>query len=666
MTGPRQIARPLGGWSRRPLRYQPVYRSPGLRHLPNEPVGLAFICSLLFHAALIFALVLVTESPPWSRGADVALLGAADLVPSPPVDPGATDRSSPVRHPGRGHPAATLPPASTIRAGARSSTPPRQPDPQKATAIESRGIASLPAPQVSNSLLPSQTAEPGKAATPESPVNPKLDGPVALLFPQDLDRPLDAGPPETPPASAGTEDPAPAKVLTPVPVLAGSAVGEPLLTQTAWPALAPASTPVQDEAQAPTKPSPPLAMEVREQGAISGPARGEASPAQRAASPSTRTATPPTTRPVQPVPAGSSRRAAAESTAEARPTSPLGLGLGQALVQFEGPRDRVTDRPIETISGKLLGARATRFVLYVNGVPTEVEAAERAFAISVPMQPGSNSLRAVVTGPTGLEAEDAITVEYMGPTASDGIVLTNPADGLILGPEDPPVVVIEGQVDDKAVTTVWIVANDRRVPAATQDGRFRQILPVSDPVIRLWAEALSNGGPTRRSQTVTVRNGRAGATAGVLVMQWPRGAEGLEVDVSATWRARPDRLDAPVQTQKLPAYTKATGGAPSEIFHLPGLKPGVYTLAVRYRGTAPPGDVRSTLFLPHKTGLIPRVLGPVRLNGGRTVLTKILMPYGILWSQDEWFSGMSESVDTVTKFRIPEGVSWVERKGDLP
>jgi hypothetical protein len=121
-----------------------------------------------------------------------------------------------------------------------------------------------------------------------------------------------------------------------------------------------------------------------------------------------------------------------------------------------------------------------------------------------------------------------------------------------------------------------------------------------------------------------------------------------------------------VQTLKLPAYTKATGGAPSEIFHLRGLKPGVYTLAVRYRGAVPPGDVHSTLFLPDKAGLSPRVLGPVRLNGGRTVLTRILMPYGILWSQDDWFSGMSESVDTVTKFRIPEGVSWVERKGDLP
>jgi hypothetical protein len=77
--------------------------------------------------------------------------------------------------------------------------------------------------------------------------------------------------------------------------------------------------------------------------------------------------------------------------------------------------------------------------------------------------------------------------------------------------------------------------------------------------------------------------------------------------------------------------------------------------------------VRPTLYLPDKDHLTPRTLKPVSLSGaGRTVLTKVLMPQAILWDQDDWFSGRSESVDTVTKFRIPDGISWVERKADLP
>jgi len=327
----------------------------------------------------------------------------------------------------------------------------------------------------------------------------------------------------------------------------------------------------------------------------------------------------------------------------------------------------VTDRPTETISGRLLGGAAERIVLYVNGEPITVGPTQRAFELSVPLQPGPNRLRAVATNAAGLEAEDMISVQYVPPPPIGGIVLTTPADDLTLGPDDPPVVVVEGQVEDQAIGTVWIVANDRRVAVPAREGRFRKALVVSEPLLRLWAETetSANGGLSRRSQTVTVHSAGATTSTGVLVVQWPLGTESSDVEVSATWRAQADRLDAPVQTVRLAALAKAGDGAPAEIFYLRGVKPGVYTLAVRSRATAPSTDIRSTFYVPAKIGFSARPLAPARLNGGRTVLTRILMPYGILWSQDDWFSGLSESVDTVTKFRVPEGISWVERKVDL-
>lgn len=399
-----------------------------------------------------------------------------------------------------------------------------------------------------------------------------------------------------------------------------------------------------------------------------GPALEEAAPTPRSAFPPLEMASPPavSTRPVEPVPVPPPRPPAVEAVGEARPTSPLGLGLGQVLVRLEGPRERVTDRPTQTISGRLLGGAAERVVLYVNGEPITVSPTQRAFEVSVPLQPGFNNLRAVATGPAGLEAEDVITVRYVTPTPTSGIVLATPADGLTLGPDDPPVVVVEGQVDDKTIGTVWIVANDRRVPVTAREGRFRQVLMVSEPLLRLWAETPANGSPPQRSQTVTVHSAGAATPSGVLVVQWPRGMESSDVEVSATWRAQADRLDAPVQTVRLAALAKPGDGTPSEIFYLRGVKPGVYTLAVRSRGAVASGDVRSTFYLSDKAGFSARPLGAARLNGARTVLTRILMPYRVLWSQDDWFSGVSESVDTVTKFRVPEGISWVERKADLP
>ena len=51
---------------------------------------------------------------------------------------------------------------------------------------------------------------------------------------------------------------------------------------------------------------------------------------------------------------------------------------------------------------------------------------------------------------------------------------------------------------------------------------------------------------------------------------------------------------------------------------------------------------------------------------GRTLeVLRWLLPQGILWEQEDWFTGRSESADTITKFRLPDGVTWTERKANL-
>jgi hypothetical protein len=398
-------------------------------------------------------------------------------------------------------------------------------------------------------------------------------------------------------------------------------------------------------------------------------APGPVSPATLAAEPD----------PTAPEPPGRTEYTAVAETPRAKPRPPLsaetpvapasssfGLSLARALVRLDGPRTWVTDQPTRTVSGRILGAAPERLIFYVNGAPTDVNLARRTFEASVPLRPGANELKAVVTGPAGIETEDTITVQYVPSSSSKGIVLSSPPDGLTLGPDDPPVAVVEGEIDDKAAVTVWIVANDRRISVAASGGRFRHILLLPDPLVHLWAET-ANGEAMHRSPAVTVRMAGTRPPSGVLVMQWPIGTEESNVEVSATWRAHPERLDVPVQSMRLPAALKTVGSAPSEVFYIRGLKPGVYTLIVRYRGSSALGDVRPTLYLPDKDHLTSRALKPVSLNGaGRRVLTKVLIPHAILWDQEDWFSGRSESVDAVTKFRIPDGISWVERKADLP
>jgi len=157
----------------------------------------------------------------------------------------------------------------------------------------------------------------------------------------------------------------------------------------------------------------------------------------------------------------------------------------------------------------------------------------------------------------------------------------------------------------------------------------------------------------------------ASPAAGLLVVDAPQRAEGLYLEVNASWRASPERLDAPVQTVALKVLDVAPG-AFAGAFSLPPLKPGVYTFELRYRAPVAVSDVRPSLYLPGNSHPGPLNLKPVSLMGmGKLVLAKVLFPHGILWEQDEWFSGHSETVDRVTKFRFPEGISWAEWKADL-
>jgi hypothetical protein len=319
------------------------------------------------------------------------------------------------------------------------------------------------------------------------------------------------------------------------------------------------------------------------------------------------------------------------------------------------------------VTGRVLGGPADQLSLYVNDALTEVVlGGDGTFGASVLLQPGLNRLRAVASGPGDTRAEGSVSIEYV-PAGPGRIVFTSPGDGFVLGPDAPPVIVVEGMVEDKTVTTLSLLANDRRVPVKVSAGRFRKVLPTFAPVLHLRAETSGGDGPGSRSETITVYVGGPRKPSGVLIMEWPEGTQGLEVEASAVVRFTPERLDGPVQTIRVPGVLRTMVTAPFEVFWLRGVAPGAYTVRLRHRGVSPGGDVPATLYIPDKDGMAARPLPAVRLRaGGTTVLARILLPHGVLWEQDDWFSGRSEGSDTVTKFRIPEGISWVERRADLP
>ena len=346
-----------------------------------------------------------------------------------------------------------------------------------------------------------------------------------------------------------------------------------------------------------------------------------------------------------------------------RPGSPFGLGLGLLRVALDGPRAKATVEPTVSVSGRIQGGAPTGLVLRVNDRPQEVPIDRRSFQAWVSLAPGPNRITAVARGHDGLEAEDSITIDYAPKAAASGIALASPLDGLVLGPDDPPAVVVDGRVEDPAVSSVWVVANERAVPVPVRNGRFRHVVPVLEPWVRLWAESRPSDAAARRSDTVSVRAPDLGPT-GLLLLDWAGGAPSTRVEVRATWRDTPGRLDGPAAPVSLRVVPGASGSTAPEAVYLRHFKPGVYTFTVRL---APPSmtRVRPTLYFSGNGAVSQRALHAVPVDGkASVVVVRILLPQGILWDDDGW-TGRSESVDTITKFRLPEGITWVERKADL-
>ena len=103
------------------------------------------------------------------------------------------------------------------------------------------------------------------------------------------------------------------------------------------------------------------------------------------------------------------------------------------------------------------------------------------------------------------------------------------------------------------------------------------------------------------------------------------------------------------------------------VFAFPATQDGAYALALDYR--VPSGELVDkgwcVVIVPGTNGYRNLRLGPFQLTDkGRAILAKFLLPYGIFWEEDFWFTAFAEGVDSFSKFRHADGVSWMELKGE--
>ena len=630
--------------------------------------------SVLFHALVVVALARLAGLAPAPMRFDVFAAEPVEAKPeaviAQPAAP-AVATSKPVRptRPARS-PVVSQPSIADARtATATRGAPPRVPP----TIVEPRTVAVAPPRPTTTAVetAPLSRAEessggtavatepaPGGGEQPIDGNSPTLSStPVEAQVegPRLGEVPTQAGP-STVPVLATTLQPVPSMGPQSEPATPGSVVAEPQPV-----ASAPSVAAVQPDAPPPPEPTAPLSpptplatvVEARTTTNTPGAPTPPAPPA--IASTAAPSGPAPSSPPVIVKGTSSPRPVVrAEAPPSAASGSTLGLGLGRLQIRLDGPRARTTDQETSVVSGTLLGGAPASLTVQVDQRPGDSKLEGRAFTATVKLLPGLNRVRVAATDAQGVIVEEAVAVEYVPPVTLD-VALTSPRDGLTLTADDPPVVEVQGHVSDASLTSVWVIANDRRVMVPVTEGRFRQVLPVFEPLMRIRAEA---GAERRASATVTVNSAAAVPVVGLSLIDWPYETAG-PAQLTVIWRPNPARLEGSGRAIPMRG-AKADGDPGPDYFYLREARPGVYTFFLTYRrGSA--AAVRPELYVAGAA----RPLQPVTLDGtGRAVIARLLLPQGVLWEQDDWFTGRSANGDTVTKFRFPDGVSWTERVGD--
>ena len=420
---------------RQPRAYSPFNRSVGLRRLPDDRLALSIVCSLIFHAMIVILMLRVADLPAGSGSAVISSVASwVDLTAPEPArgTAGAASTAAASRTRRSGSPAlptlrrsaSTVTPADPSRAAITAATRPQvSTSPPPSSPVSSKAAQDQPAlaapdvgaqnsvaglPSIPEGDEPLGSPQPGTAS---EVVAFGREGPVvtAAIMPQPAKTlttiatidglPLDRGAVLTPVSRRSQALPS----LEPTPKVESRPVANPQPDET-WPEAAPAlAAEPKIHATAVGSPVPaalsslsaepsrdaPLPQQSMTSSAASVSARAMTSAAEASPVASPRVEAGEPNRPrIRPV-AGDPRRTG----------SAVGAPSGRAKIRFDGPRARVTQKDVETVTGKIAGGTMGRVLVYVNEIPMELAIGAGSFQASVPLQPGLNQLRAVATGP---------------------------------------------------------------------------------------------------------------------------------------------------------------------------------------------------------------------------------------------------------------------------
>jgi hypothetical protein len=253
-----------------------------------------------------------------------------------------------------------------------------------------------------------------------------------------------------------------------------------------------------------------------------------------------------------------------------------------------------------------------------------------------------------------------VSINYVPARSGPIISFTSPKENSIIDALNDREVTISGTVKGQGINTVRIYVNRTILDVPVNDGGFYRRTPLESEDNTLYAEATDSSGRTSRSEEIRFR----------AVNLIPR-----DLTVRAEYSGRNGHHSLKCKWVPHPLSGKGPAHPPAPGFNVSGgdkyglvsvteALPGIYTIGVEY--DTGPADATGAAFEVTLYGYDParkkvRRVGPLRLQGkGYIPAVRVMLPEGVFWEDDSWFSGILESGKGTTKYREPEGIVWKE------
>ena len=245
-------------------------------------------------------------------------------------------------------------------------------------------------------------------------------------------------------------------------------------------------------------------------------------------------------------------------------------------------------------------------------------------------------------------------------SAPPAVRLTSPA----AGKSDKKVVLVKGMVSGYGIVSVVLTLGGRQRELLVRGGEFESEVALDEGRNLIRVNTADASGVTAADMVEVVYNAPVDQpkTRMDLIVRIEYNAAGATLSTTHKWAPHP--LSKGSGQAASPEF-KVDGGSKGGTVSVSRALPGIYTVGVGYDTTVS-GPVEATfdvtVFGHDSARRKNRKIGPVRLEGkGSISAVRLLLPEGVFWEDDGWFSGVMESGRITTKYKMPEGIVWKER-----